>query len=90
MVSGTLQLMAKYTGTVKHNDLEGGFLELHTDGGDVYRLEFDRSEFDLPVTFVLCRRCLLLRDDAYEAGFSFFAPISLPANVAERLTPTSQ
>ena len=50
--------------------------------GDVYRLEFDRSEFDLPVTFVLCRRCLLLRDDAYEAGFSFFAPISLPANVA--------
>ncbi|MEM6994854.1 MAG: DUF5818 domain-containing protein [Myxococcota bacterium] len=31
--------MAKYTGTVKHNDLEGGFLELHTDGGDVYRLE---------------------------------------------------
>lgn len=31
--------MAKYTGTVKHNDLEGGFFELHTDSGDVYRLE---------------------------------------------------
>lgn len=31
--------MAKYTGTVKHNDLEGGFAELHTDSGDVYRLE---------------------------------------------------
>ena len=31
--------MAKYTGTVRHNDLEGGFYELHTDGGDVYRLE---------------------------------------------------
>lgn len=31
--------MAKYTGTVKHNDLEGGFFELHTDGGDIYRLE---------------------------------------------------
>ncbi len=50
--------------------------------GDVYRLEFDRNDFDLPTTFVLCRRCLLLRDDAYEAGFSFFAPISLPANVS--------
>ena len=31
--------MSKYTGTVRHNDLEGGFLELHTEGGDVYRLE---------------------------------------------------
>ena len=31
--------MAKFTGTVRHNDLEGGFYELHTDGGDVYRLE---------------------------------------------------
>jgi hypothetical protein len=30
--------MAQFTGTVRHNDLEGGFLELHTDGGDVYRL----------------------------------------------------
>lgn len=27
-----------YTGTVRHNDLEGGFLELVTDGGDVFRL----------------------------------------------------
>jgi len=31
--------MAKYTGTVKHNDLEGGFLELHTDDNEIYRLE---------------------------------------------------
>lgn len=31
--------MAKFTGTVRKNDLEGGFLELETDEGDVYRLE---------------------------------------------------
>lgn len=31
--------MASFTGTVQHNDLEGGFLELKTDSGDVYRLE---------------------------------------------------
>jgi hypothetical protein len=32
--------MAKqFTGTVRSNDLEGGFLELVTDGGDVYRLD---------------------------------------------------
>jgi hypothetical protein len=28
----------KFTGTVRMNDLEGGFLELVTDDGDVYRL----------------------------------------------------
>ena len=31
--------MATFTGTIQHNDLEGGFLELKTDSGDVYRLE---------------------------------------------------
>jgi hypothetical protein len=33
--------MAKFTGTIRHNDLEGGFDELVTDDGDVYRLEGD-------------------------------------------------
>lgn len=33
-----LPAMAKFTGTVRTNDLEGGFLELVTDGGEVYRL----------------------------------------------------
>ncbi len=30
--------MATYTGTVRHNDLEGGFFELVTDKGEVLRL----------------------------------------------------
>lgn len=30
--------MAKYTGTVKKNDLEGGFWELHTKDGKSYQL----------------------------------------------------
>ena len=30
--------MAEFTGTVRKNDLEGGFLELLTDSGDVYRI----------------------------------------------------
>lgn len=34
-----LRPMAKFTGTIRHNDLEGGFYELHTDAGDVYRLQ---------------------------------------------------
>ncbi|MGH1340764.1 MAG: hypothetical protein ACRBN8_04400 [Nannocystales bacterium] len=30
--------MASFSGTVRHNDLEGGFFELHT-GGKTYRLQ---------------------------------------------------
>ncbi len=49
--------------------------------GDVYRLTFDRQTFDQPLTFARCVRCLLIREDAFEAGFQFFAPIQLPENV---------
>jgi hypothetical protein len=30
--------MAKFRGTVKKNDLEGGFWELHTENGERYQL----------------------------------------------------
>lgn len=49
--------------------------------GDIYRLEFDRTQLQLPLTFARCVRCHLLRESAYEAGFTFFAPIALPENV---------
>lgn len=31
--------MASYRGTVRRNDLEGGFWELHADGGERYQLQ---------------------------------------------------
>lgn len=34
-----LRPMAKFTGTVQRNDLEGGFFELKTDDGGTFRLE---------------------------------------------------
>lgn len=46
--------------------------------GDVYRIEFDRKILDLPMTFARCVRCLLLREDAFEAGFRFFKSIAMP------------
>jgi hypothetical protein len=52
--------------------------------GDVYRLQFDRRMLDLPLTFSRCVRCRLIREDAFEAGFAFFAPICLPEEVASR------
>ncbi len=52
--------------------------------GDVYRLQFDRKTLDLPLTFARCVRCRLVREDAFEAGFAFFTPISLPEAAAVR------
>lgn len=49
--------------------------------GDVYRLTFDRTQLDVPLVFARCLRCRLLREDAYEAGFRFFAPLTLPDHV---------
>ncbi|MEE9384720.1 MAG: DUF5818 domain-containing protein [Nannocystaceae bacterium] len=36
--------MSTFSGTLRHNDLEGGFLELVTDDGDTYRLEGAKGE----------------------------------------------
>lgn len=49
--------------------------------GDVYRLVFDRQTLDLPMTFAQCMRCQQLRDNAFEAGFRFFAPVTLPKSL---------
>ncbi len=52
--------------------------------GDIFRLTLDRNDMELPLVFARCRRCRLIREDAYEAGFSFFTPIKLPvASVQE-------
>lgn len=45
--------------------------------GDVYRLQFDDKQLGLPLIFGRCTRCVLVREDAYKAGFSFFVPIQL-------------
>lgn len=63
---------------------EGGFaavFPLPLRVGDVYRIQFDRTRVDLPLIFARCVRCRLIREDAFEAGFAFFAKISLPENL---------
>ncbi|HOW69698.1 MAG TPA: PilZ domain-containing protein [Phycisphaerae bacterium] len=47
--------------------------------GDIYLLSFNRQELDLPITFARCVRCSLIRENAFEVGFRFFAPVELPA-----------
>ncbi|MBK7641963.1 MAG: PilZ domain-containing protein [Planctomycetes bacterium] len=51
--------------------------------GDVFRIEFEAGEQRIPLTFARCLRCRLVREDAFEAGFSFFAPIELPARLSQ-------
>ncbi len=58
----------------------GGCLILFSDPilvGDLYRLSFDRSMLDLEPIFCRCLRCRLVRENAFEAGFSFFHPLDL-------------
>lgn len=58
--------------------------------GDIYRLSFDESALSIPLTFARCVRCLLLQEDAYEAGFSFFVPITLPEQLEQRVAQTAR
>jgi c-di-GMP-binding flagellar brake protein YcgR len=50
--------------------------------GDVYRLSFDPSQLDLPLTFARCVSCAMVREGAYNAGFKFFSTITLPKNMS--------
>ncbi len=46
--------------------------------GDIYRVRFHGPLAELPLTFLRCIRCHLIREDAYENGFQAFHPIALP------------
>ena len=46
--------------------------------GDVFSMQVDSPELDLPTIFIRCLRCRLVRENVFEAGFSFFNPIMLP------------
>ncbi len=56
--------------------------------GDVYRLQIDSPEHDLPLVFARAVRCRMMRETAFEVGFRFFNPLRLPkTQVDEDLLP---
>jgi len=61
-----------------------GLFPLPVNVGDIYRLTFDRQTVDLPMLYARCVRCRFIRENAYEAGFAFFALIQMPASLLER------
>ncbi|MCF7958285.1 MAG: PilZ domain-containing protein [Phycisphaerae bacterium] len=50
--------------------------------GDIYRMQFDKSELDISMIFGRCMRCKLVSEDAFESGFAFFSPIKLPDEIS--------
>lgn len=46
--------------------------------GDVFLLQFDQRTFRLDPSFCRCVRCIMMREEKFECGFSFFSPVSLP------------
>ena len=73
------------TGDISQSGL-GALFPIPTGVGDIYRLEFDQSKIELPVTMARCVRCRLVRDDAFECGFLFFSNIALPRNLSASTT----
>jgi hypothetical protein len=53
-------------------------LPLPVGVGDVFRLEFACAAHPIPPAFARCLRCRLVREQVFEAGFQFLAPIDLP------------
>lgn len=49
--------------------------------GDIYRLTFDQTMFDLPLVFARCVRCRLIREDAFEVGCTFLSPLKLSGSL---------
>lgn len=69
------------TGDISQSGM-GALFPIPSRVGDVYRLQVDQKQVDLPLTFARCVRCRLVREGAYESGFQFFAPVSLPTESA--------
>jgi len=58
--------------------------------GDIYRLAFDKAIFNLPLVFVRCVRCRLIREDAYEVGCNFFCPLELSGSFKHQAESNSE
>ena len=55
--------------------------------GDIFLVQFDKRTLNMDPAFSRCVRCIMLREDKFECGFSFFSPVSIPSrsNTTEEL-----
>lgn len=52
--------------------------------GDIYRVAFDDRVLDLAPQYVICKRCRVVRDEAFEAGLAFLRPIDVGTALRRR------
>ena len=48
--------------------------------GDVFTLQFDQQTLKIDPALGRCIRCIMLRNEKFECGFSFFSPVILLKN----------
>jgi len=50
--------------------------------GDIYLIDIDDQDNSIDAAFGRCVRCHMLREDVFEVGINFFAPVKLSANTS--------
>ncbi len=84
--SQILQFKVKgVTGDISEGGL-GAVFPIPVQVGDIYRLQFDQSQIDLPLLFARCMRCSMVREGQFSCGFKFFTNITLPENLMNETT----
>ena len=78
---GNSSEVARFAARGKSVDIsEGGMcvlLPTPLTPGDIYRVEFEDDDVDLPLVFARCLRSRFVREGTFEAGVSFFNKVPL-------------
>ena len=74
------------TGDISHGGCQALF-PLALRVGDIYYLSLDRTALDVTPVMARCMRCRMIREDAFETGFAFFAPVELPTQLSTDRDP---
>jgi PilZ domain len=89
-VSGAMQALPGNLSADVSDAVDGSAVDVSAGGcmgvferplrvGDVYRIRLDSKEARMPIAYARCVRVRLLRESAFEAGFSFFSPVDVKA-----------
>ncbi|HHH75470.1 MAG TPA: hypothetical protein ENL03_00420 [Phycisphaerae bacterium] len=64
------------TGNISNTGF-GAVFPIPIGAGDIYRLQFDSTQVDLPMVFARCMSCSMVDENAFSAGFKFFTEIDV-------------